>query len=77
VKNKLSLALWALLFSLALVGCLNQPLPKDAHVSGFKNKITTPWGSSDLQIDEVDTGTAARNATKVTDQAPVAPAKSQ
>lgn len=66
VATLLSFAL-AGLFIVAMFlasGCISQPLPKDANIVGFKNKITTPWGSSDISIDELNTGAAARNVTK-------------
>ena len=52
-----------LLLTAALTsGCINHNLPKDAYMRNVTHKISTPWGTSELQIGEAGTGTAANKA---------------
>ncbi len=47
----------------ALTGCMSHNFPKDAYIKGAHSKIVTPWGTSELVIDEAATGTAAKHAS--------------
>lgn len=53
----------ALLASLTTAGCFTHDFPKDAYIKGAHSKIVTPWGTSELVIDEAATGTAAKTAS--------------
>ena len=44
-------------------GCFSHNFPRDAYIKGAHSKIVTPWGTSELVIDEAATGTAAKNAS--------------
>ena len=52
-----------LLCSLLFSGCFSHNFPKDAYLKGAHSKIVTPWGTSELVVDEAATGTAAKNAS--------------
>lgn len=55
-------AIVALLLAASLSGCMTHDLPKDAYMRNVTSKISTPWGSHELQIGEAGTGTAATKA---------------
>ena len=52
----------ALIILSASSGCMSHKLPPDAYMRGVTSKITTPWGSHELEIQEAGTGVAAEKA---------------
>jgi hypothetical protein len=59
MKTKLCLALCCV----ALAGCVNPQWPKDSHIEKGSVKVNTPWGGYEMTVEQLDTGSAARNAT--------------
>ena len=51
-----------LVLSFAATGCVSHKLPPNAYLKGVKSKISTPWGTGELEVAEAATGTAASKA---------------
>ncbi len=49
---------------MSFAGCVNPHFPKDAHIEKAKVRVTTPWGGYEMDIEQLDTGAAARNSTE-------------
>jgi hypothetical protein len=56
-----ALALW---LAVAQSGCINPQFPKDAHLEKGSVKVNTPWGGYEMNVEQLDTGVAARNSTE-------------
>lgn len=54
------------LLTLSAAGCMSHDLPRDSYLKGVESKLSTPWGSHELKVNEAATGTAAKNITMET-----------
>lgn len=62
MKKSLVFGLLSLVLALGATGCVSHSLPKDSYLRGVKSKVSTPWGSGELDVAEAATGTAAKTA---------------